>query len=140
MDKTYKLPQMELKFKIQTKGKETQINWAGEFMYRRPTLGERSLIENMRARLSGDLRTIDQDVDYVNTAIAHLRYTLREYPDWWKDTGWGLQLYDTNIVLEIYDRCIEFENDWAKKVGLGNPDDVAVPTEPSEVDSAQATV
>lgn len=114
-NKKYSLPNMDLRFKIQVVGEETKINWAGDFLYRRPSLAERSLIENMRCRLNGDLRTIDGNIAYFNEALAHLKFTLKEFPDWWKESDFGGSLYDPNVVIDVYNKCAEFEADWRKK-------------------------
>jgi hypothetical protein len=111
----YKLPNMEYRFKIQLVGEESRVNWAGEFVYRRPTLQERAMIDVMRARLNGDLRSVDPDTNAYNEALSHLRFTLKEYPEWWKDCDMGGSLYDANVILEIYGKCMEFEASWREK-------------------------
>lgn len=115
MKQSFKLPNMEHKFKIQLLGEESRINWVGDFTYRRPTLQERAMIDVMRSKLNGDLRTIDPDTNAYNEALAHLRFTLKEYPEWWKDADLGGSLYDANVILEIYGKCMEFEASWREK-------------------------
>lgn len=124
MKKEYKLPNMEHRFKIQLTGEESGINWAGEFLYRRPTLRERTMIEVMRKRMGGDLMTIDAEVAGYNEAVSYLRFTLKEYPEWFRDTDMGGDLYDGNVVLEIYNKCVAFEAEWRKKTFGGNAEDV----------------
>ena len=125
MKKTnFTLPAMEHKFSIQVKGEESGINWVGDFNYRRPNLQERAMVDVMRARLNGDLRTLDPDVMAFNEALAHLRFTVKDYPEWWAESDFGGKLYDANVVLEVYNKCIEFEGEWRKKVHSGEPDDV----------------
>jgi len=119
----YSLPDMEFKFNYQGKGEESGINWTGDFVYRRPTLRERALIDVMAKRLGGDLATIDRDVAYYNEASAHLRFTLKEYPDWWKDTDFGGSLYDANVIMDLYDKILEFEANWRRKA-FGDADGV----------------
>lgn len=126
MAKKYALPNMEHTFKIQVVGKESGLNWSGEFKYRRPTLGLRGQIDVMRVRLNQDLRTIDQETDLIHTALAHLRYTLVESPEWWKESDYGGDLYDSNVVVDVYTKCMDFEKEWAKKVHGGEPEEVEV--------------
>ena len=121
MQKKYQLPNMQFKFKIQAIGEESGLNWVGDFVYQRPTLKERAMIEVMRARLNGDLVTIDPDIAAYNEAIAHLRWTLKETPDWWKELDFGSQLYDANIILDIYNKCMLFEVEWKNKTHGGDP-------------------
>jgi len=129
MEKRYTLPNMEKKFSIQVVGKESGLNWVGDFAYRRPTISERGLIEIMKTRLNGDLLTIDSDIAYLNAAIAHLRFTLRTYPDWWKESDFGGAMYDTNVIVELYQKCIEFERTWSEKVLSGDASRVEEPGE-----------
>jgi hypothetical protein len=126
MKKDMKLPDMEHKFHIQLVGEETKLNWTGDFLFRRPTLRERGMIEVLKTRLNNDLLTIDPEIAAYNEATAYLRFTLREYPDWWKDSDMGGSLYDANVILEIYNKCIEFEARWREKVYGGRPADVKV--------------
>jgi hypothetical protein len=119
--KSHSLPNMEFSFPIQLTGKETGINWVGDFKYRRPTLGARSRIAALRARLNGDVETIDPEVEEFNHAASYLRHTLIEAPEWWQNAAFGLELYDGNVVSEVYNKCMEFEAEWKKKVHGGDP-------------------
>jgi hypothetical protein len=136
MNKKYTLPQMELRFSIQMVGEESEINWAGDFMYRRPNLRERGMIEVMRTRLNGDLTTLDPDTAAFNEAISHLRFTIKEFPDWWKETDYGGSLYDGNVVLELFSKCMEFEVNWRKKVHGGDAEEVSDGTKEATLDTA----
>jgi len=116
MDTQYKLPKMEFTFHIQSTGIESKLNWVGDFTYQRPNIGERSLIDAFRARLNGDMRTIDPVIDYNNAVLAHLRYTLKKFPSWWEAANYGGSLFDSNVITEIYSKCMEFEKEWKEKV------------------------
>lgn len=122
--KKYVLPAMEHKFKIQVEGEESKQMWLGDFLFRRPTLRERSMIDTLHKRLNADLTTIDPDVAALNEALAFLRFTLKDYPQWWKQSDMGGDLYDANVILEIYNKCLMFEADWRRKVMGGKPEDV----------------
>jgi hypothetical protein len=125
MEKSFKLPPMEHRFSINVQGEESQVNYMGDFLYKRPTIGEKSLIDQMRARLNGDLRTIDDNVALNNEALSYLRFTLKEFPDFWKESQFGFNLVDENVLLEIYNKVVQFEADWRKKV-YGEPKGVEV--------------
>lgn len=122
--KKYVLPDMEYNFKVQITGEESQLMWVGDFLYRRPTLRERASIDALRVRLNGDLNTLDEDTMALNEALAFLRFTIRSAPDWWKDTDYGGDLYDANVVIEIYNKVMVFESEWRKKVMGGDPEKV----------------
>jgi hypothetical protein len=125
MDKEYKLPKMEFSFHYQGKGKETGINWAGSFRYCRPTLGDRSRIAALRTRLSGDSVVDEAEVLDFNHAVAYLRFTLKDVPSWWSDSSYGLELYDGNVIADIYNKVMDFEADWKKKIHSGLVEDVS---------------
>lgn len=112
----YTLPKMNHNFDINVNGKETGVTFVGNFRYKRPSLGDRSRIEVMLRRLSGDLFTIDQNIQLFNEAVSHLKYTLEEFPDWWKESNFGLDLYDSNVVIEIYNECMSYEENFLKKL------------------------
>ena len=107
------------------KAKETGINWVGTFKYVRPTLGDRSRIESLKVKLNGAVEVGDLDVLEFNHAISYLRHTLKEYPDWWADSTFGLELYDGNVVSDIYNKVMDFEADWKTKVHGGEISDVS---------------
>lgn len=122
--KKYSLPDMTYSFSVSLEGSETHHKWAGKFKYRRPSLGDRSRIDTMRARLAGDLTTLDPEVMEFIEAVSHLRFTLDEYPDWWAEFGYGLEMHDGNVVSEIYNRCLEYEAQYRDKVYSGEKSDV----------------
>ena len=62
VQKKYSLPDMSHSFDVAIRGRETGHDWTGKFNYKRPTLGDRSRIDAMRARLSGDLETLNTEV------------------------------------------------------------------------------
>ncbi len=45
------------------------------------------------------------------SGAAELTYHMTgEYPEWWKESGFGTKLQDLNILFEIMSKCNEFEN------------------------------
>jgi len=123
-NKKYQLPSMEYPFSIAVQGEETKMNWAGKFLFRRPTLRERTSIAALKARLNLDLITIDEDASALNEALAFLRFTLKDFPEWWKETDFGGDLYDPNVVIEIYNKCMAFEAEWRIKTLGPNPEKI----------------
>lgn len=116
MEEYKSLPSMEHRFQIQVKGDRSSINWVGDFLYKRPSLGEQSQIERLKVELSGDLQNIDSEYSNLNFILAYLRFTIHEYPTWWKESSWGSSLYDFNVIETMYDECMGFENEWSKRL------------------------
>ena len=133
LQKKYSLPDMSHSFKIDVIGNESGKNWTGEFVYHRPTLGDRSRIDQMRARLSGDLDSLSQEVDEFNQSISHLRFTLKKFPEWWVESNYGLDLYDGNVISEVYNRCLDYETKFLDRVNSGEPKDVEVKDEQASI-------
>lgn len=115
-EESLSLPSMEYNFSISLIGSETKKNYEGQFTYKRLNLKNRAESSKMRCRLNGDLTTLEKDVGYFHEMIAWLRYGLIDYPDWWEGCQYGLDLYDLNIIEEIYKKVMEFEDKWHNRV------------------------
>ena len=144
---TAKLPNMEFGFDISVKGNETKTEYEGHFRYRRPSLGARTRIAATNARLNGDLENLkNPEVEELNFVLSHLRHTLIDTPDWWEEAFFGMELYDTNVVDEVYNKCIKFEAEWKSKVHSEKKTDVMESKEDAtteafvRVDEGQAKV
>ena len=115
------LPSMEHEFSINVVGSETQKVFAGSFGYKRPNLGVRRQIKTTEARLNEDVN-LDEEVKALNTMLSWLQFTLTSYPtDWWKG-GWDM--YDFNVILEIWENIMEFEKQFQDKlIKIGEEDE-----------------
>lgn len=113
-----KLPPMETTFSIDIEGQETGKKYSGTFTYKRPNLRAKSQISKTTARLNEDLRNLDEDTQFIHSVLSTLRHTLtpQEGSDWWEKCDYGYELYDMNVILEMYRKCQEFENEWFKTV------------------------
>jgi len=110
------LPSMEFSFSIDVKGSDTGQQFQGTFTYKRPNLRLKSNAAKLAARLNEDLRNLDEDTKFIHDVLANLRFSLIQTPDWWQKSDFGLELYDTNVIFDIYKACIDFENAWTEKV------------------------
>ena len=110
------LPSMEFSFSIDVKGSDTGQQFQGTFTYKRPNLRLKSNAAKLAARLNEDLRNLDEDTKFIHDVLANLRFSLIQTPDWWQKSDFGLELYDTNVIFDIYKACIDFENAWSEKV------------------------
>jgi len=116
------LPSSQHRFHISVTGEETGIPFEGDFVFHRPSIGERSQIDVTRARLCGDMSNLDPLVADQNYMLAFLRVTISEFPSWWRDADMGMGLFDLNVVMAVYDQCLNFEKEWREKVyGSNDP-------------------
>jgi len=122
--KNAKMPVMNFRFDINMNGAETKVAFIGSFTYKRPTIQIKAHIGAMHTRLNGDLMNIPDDVSYTNLKLATLKFTLTEFPEWWEDAGYGADLYDQDVLDAVYQKCMDWELAFQKKVYSSNPEDL----------------
>lgn len=111
------IPDTSHEFTIEVEGSVTKRRFIGEFTCKIPRKKEQCLIDKHRAFLNGDLvDALSPTTIRFHHMIAYLRYTITESPKWWKESDLGYELYDDNVVSEIYDKVLEFEVEWLKAV------------------------
>jgi len=99
------------------KGNETGSTYPrSEFTYERLSLGGRLKVNKMEAKLREELITLAEDVKLYIEMVSLLRYGLTEYPDWWKDSHFGLEIHDINVITSLYNEVERFEIDWEEKI------------------------
>lgn len=107
------MPSMEYQFEINVVGNETQERYVGEFKYKRPNLGIRRQIKIMEDQLNNGSDTLDDEVRAINMMVSWLHFTLLEHPKWWNG---GLDMYDANILEDIYMKILDFERKFKEKI------------------------
>ena len=113
----HELPPMEKSFQIEVSGGFTKKRFVGDFTCRIPNIKDQCLIEKHRAFLNGDMvNQLPPGVLKTHQMIAYLRYTLTEYPKFWKDSDLGYELRDLNVIEDIYNKVLEFEESWMAQV------------------------
>ena len=110
------LPSMVHTFTIEVKGSDTGQNFQGTFTFTRPSLRVQSQIEKTEARLNEGMESISEDLKYIHKMVAYLKHTLSNTPEWWVKSDHGLDLYDINVVFELWKAVTAFNNNWWDKV------------------------
>lgn len=111
------LPPMEKSFQIEITGAFTKKRFIGDFSCRIPNLKDQCLIEKHKAFLDGEMAIhLPAGVRKTHHMISYLRYTLFEYPKFWKEADLGYELRDLNVVEDIYNKVLDFEENWMKQV------------------------
>lgn len=111
------LPSMEFEFFFEGTGKITKKDYKGEFSYTMPNTKVQCLVDKHFAFLNGDLaRFLDNGTVKIHRKVAYLRYTLTDFPKFWKESDLGYELMDHNIIDEVHDLVVAFENEWMEKV------------------------
>lgn len=130
-----KLPDMSHDFDIELEGQITKIPYEGAFQCKIPNVKDQSAIAKHKAYLNGGFdETLDVGTRNLHHMISYLRYTLTSFPDWWKNSDLGYELYDANIVETVYGKVLEFEQDWMEKV-WGTPEEEEAQEQAKEEES-----
>jgi len=116
------LPTMEYSFHFAVKGTNTGKMYEGDFVYKRPNYAQKVEAAKLTANLSGDLGTLDPAIKFMNSILGHLRFTLMSFPPWWEENKYGLDLYDDNVVAEIWKMTDKFEDKWREEVWGTEPE------------------
>jgi hypothetical protein len=104
-------------FQIQVQGIVTGKMYEGEFSSKIPNAKDQALIAKHRAMLNGGFDDgLDPGTLNLHYRISYLRYTLTQFPDWWKKSDLGYELYDINVIDEVYGKVLKFETDWMTAV------------------------
>jgi hypothetical protein len=111
------MPATEHTFQVDVEGEVTKKTYAGEFTCKIPRRKDQCLIDKHRALLNGDVPDqLTPATLRFHHMISYLRYTLIEFPKFWKDSDRGYELYDENVVAAIYDKVLSFEETWLKTI------------------------
>lgn len=114
---TKEFPAFEYHFQLDVMGTQTKERYLGDFTYVRPNLKNMSNIAKFKTRLDDDLANLDRTIAMLHMMVSQLRFGLTEFPKWWEESDFGLDMYDMNVVAEIYKLCMEFEAQFEEKVG-----------------------
>ena len=111
------LPKNEKTFTIDGIGETTGQKYFGNFTtICILNVGQKHQLEIERSRLSADLAYPSDRLRGFSLILATLNVKLIKKPDWWNDSFGGLDLLDENIVMDVYDKIVEAENEWREAV------------------------
>lgn len=107
------LPDDEFTFFIDLRGNVTNTHYRGEFKCKIPRVKTHLEIDKHRAFLCGDMLDFLQPATIIiYKMVSYLRFTLKQYPEWWQNSDLGLELYDSNIIEELYEQVLKLEGEW----------------------------
>lgn len=106
---------METQFSLDATGAKSKAQYTGEFTYKIPNGKQLSAAAKKEAILNAGL-DLDITMKNFHYMVAYLQASLVDFPDWWKDADYGYAMLDTNIVTEVYNKCLEFEETWTNKI------------------------
>jgi hypothetical protein len=107
---------------LDVSGGNGRRTYAGKFRFKVPTMGDRIDIGALKAQYLQQLEGVDGSTDSLADALAYLNVTLdaKSVPDWWRDSNFGIDLYDYQPLLTLYAMARAYEATF-----LGGSDDAA---------------
>ena len=117
------IPSLEHSFQFESIGKLTKTRFIGDFTCRIPRIKEQCLIDKHEAYLNGpNVYTLKPGTLKMHKMIAYLRFALiGDMPKWWKSSDLGYELQDLNVIEEVYNKVLEYENEWIKEIWGEDP-------------------
>jgi hypothetical protein len=83
----------------------------GNFIVKRMALGEQSQVGVTKAMLARSLQ-VDSGTDTLLHMFSYLQHALLDKPEWFKPA----EMFDEDLILAVYRRCLAFEASFRKSV------------------------
>jgi hypothetical protein len=123
-------------FEVDLIGEESGERFQGSFVYKRLTIGKKREVIQDQILLNGKFKSINElraelgqellagvegnrilsSIEQTNNMIAFLKHALVECPKWFKDSNYGIDLEDTNVLAAISNKIQEFEDKRAQEL------------------------
>ncbi len=130
-------PSREFEFPIDIIGNESGKRRKGDFTFAIPNLKRRAMADKKRAELNGGFEiALNPEVLDLHFMIAYLRFTLVEFPKWWKESDFGYDLDDYSVIKGIYDKCEAYQKEYTEAI-WGPQEDLEEDSEDSEEKEAE---
>lgn len=111
------LPSRNAEFEIDIVGSLTKSDYKGGFSCKIPNQRAQSLIAKHKAFLNAGFdATLDKQIKNLHHMVSYLKFTIDKAPEWFIESDSGYDLYDTNVVEEIYHKVLKTEEDWLNTV------------------------
>lgn len=131
------LPSTTKDIPLEITGSITKRRFVGEFTCKIPNIDDQIMIAKAEANSNGQYPMyLESGVLKANKMLAYLKYTLvGPYPKFWQESNLGRQLRDLNVIEELYNKVIEFENEWTEKLWSEPKEEVTISKGENESDS-----
>lgn len=114
-----RLPVDEKTFTLNLKGEATKQDFDGTFTFKIMDIKGQMEVPRIKALLSGGLK-VDEDTAFLYHCIATNKVSIKTSPEWWVESDYGMRLLDSNVLLELYTKYIEFENEFYTELKNGS--------------------
>lgn len=111
------LPKNEYTFQFNERGERTKKIYDGSFTVRcLLTMEDIRRVGIKLDILNGGSQTLPPGVGLLNRAFAELDIRIIKAPSWWKDANDGRDMFDTNVILEVFNKALDAERNWDERV------------------------
>lgn len=111
------LPETTKTFQIDIVGRVTKRRYMGEFACKIATIKDQGMIARHEAMLNGEYSAyLESGIRKIHKQISYLRFTITDSPIFWRNNDLGYDLRDDNVIEEIYNQVIAFEDEWLKQI------------------------
>jgi hypothetical protein len=111
------LPKIDRSFEVDLKGATTGLEYKGTFTVRCVlNIGQKHQVELEKSRLTGDHRNPTNGLANIAVTLAEIHGRVVEAPAFWKDLKNGAEILDEDVVYEIYNKCMDLEDQWKSEL------------------------
>lgn len=107
------LPKREKTIHIDMVGQETGVHYKGDFVVRTVlSMSGKHALELEKTRLMADYANPSRGLVGISITLSNIRAKTIKAPEWWTELGDGAEILDEEVVLAIYDKIMDAENEW----------------------------
>ena len=98
-------------------GDPTGLKYTGDFLVKCAlTISDKHKVALEKTRLMADSANPTGDLAGIALTLAEVRARVIKAPDWWSETERGANMLDENILLSLYDKCMDCEDSWRESI------------------------
>lgn len=107
------LPKNEAAFDFNVTGSTTDKKYEGQFtVVCILNMARKHQLEIEKTRLMADFSNPTETLFGLATILANLRVRIVDSPEWWKQSGGGMNLMDEDVLVALYDKVMDAEAKW----------------------------
>ena len=111
------LPKNERTFEFCEKGDVTFKEYKGSFTVKCVlSMLDKRILEVEKSRIMADISNPTNELIALSTIMANLNVRIIESPSWWKEANNGNNIQDENIIVTLFDKVMDQEEEWRKEV------------------------
>jgi len=111
------LPKNEVTFNFHEVGSQTGIVYDGQFTVKCIlSISDKHVLELEKTRLMADYANPSNGLAGIAITLSTLHAKIIDSPQWWKDLSNGYSMLDEDVIMKLYDKCVEVENKWKESL------------------------